>query len=245
MYVRRYFFMRKQILYYGLKYGGEYRKIKRAIEKNEEWEETEYDENYITILDEEYPKEFYELDEPPYLFFYKGNLELLTKEKVSVIGSRECSEYAKQSCYDLMDRLKNDTVIVSGLAKGVDALAHIEAMKLGHPCIGVIGCGLDIIYPMENKNLYEEIMNNHLLISEYPNHVAPSAHHFPARNRLIAALGEVCYVVEAKSKSGTMITANYALSLDREIIAFPYRYNEAFGKGCNDLIEQGASIFNP
>ena len=237
--------MRKQILYYCLKYDGEYRKVKRAIEKNEEWEEVEYDENYITILDDEYPKEFYELDEPPYLFYYKGNIDLLKKEKVSVIGSRECSEYACKSCHDLMNYLNNNVVIVSGMAKGVDAIAHIEAMKLGHFCIGVIGCGLDVVYPKENQNLYNEIINNHLLISEYPKYVTPYAHHFPARNRLIAALGKVCYVVEAKSKSGTMITANYALSLNREIVAFPYRYNEAFGKGCNDLIEQGASIFNP
>ena len=237
--------MRKQILYYVLKYKGEYKQIKRAIERNEEWESVECDENYVTILDDEYPKEFFELDEPPYLFFYRGNLELLKKEKVSVIGSRECSEYANQTCFDLISGLKKDVVIVSGMAKGIDAIAHLNAISLHHFCIGVIGCGCDIFYPKENKELYEEVINHHLLISEYPKGVSPLAYHFPARNRLIAALGKACYVIEAKSKSGTMITANYAVSLNREIIAFPYRYDDDFGKGCNELIEQGASIFIP
>lgn len=237
--------MRNQILYYVLKYKGEYNQIKKAIERNEEWTHVDCDENYITILDDEYPKEFYELDEPPFLFFYQGNLELLNKEKISIIGSRECSKYANQSCYDLMKDMNKDVVIVSGMAKGIDAIAHQEAIKLGHFCIGIIGCGLNVVYPKENKMLYEEILKNHLLISEYPKDVIPYAHHFPARNRLIAALSKRCYVIEAKSKSGTMITANYALSLNREIIVFPYRYDDIFGKGCNELIEQGASIFIP
>ena len=241
----RYFFMRKQILYYVLKYKGEYKQIKKAIEKNEEWENIECDENYITILDDEYPKEFFELEDPPYLFFYKGNLDLLKKEKVSIVGSRECSVYANKSCYDLINVLNRDIVIVSGMAKGIDAIAHKTSIQLKNSCIGIIGCGMDIIYPKENKFLYDVIANHHLLLSEYPKGVLPIAHHFPARNRLIAALGKKCYVIEAKSKSGTMITANYALSLNKEIIAFPYRYDDEFGKGCNELIEQGASIFMP
>ncbi len=237
--------MRKQILYYVLKYKGEYKQIKRAIEKNEEWENIEWDENYITILDDEYPKEFCELENPPYLFFYKGNLKLLQKEKVSIVGSRECSCYAPKACYDLINSFNRDIVIVSGMAKGIDAIAHFNAIKLGYSCIGIIGNGLDIIYPKENKHLYDIISKNHLLISEYPKDITPFAHHFPARNRLIAALGKKCYVIEAKIKSGTMITANYALSLNKEIIVFPYRYDDEFGRGCNELIEQGASIFIP
>lgn len=237
--------MRKQILYYVLKYKGEYKQVKRAIERNEEWENIEYDEKFVTILDCEYPKEFFDLNEPPFLFFYKGNLDLLKQEKISMIGSRECSNYARKSCFDLIKSFNRDEVIVSGMAKGVDAIAHQEAIILGHCCIGIIGCGCDMVYPRENIDLYEEVMKNHLLISEYPKGTFPLAHHFPARNRLIAALGKKCYVIEAKSRSGTMITANYALSLNKEIIALPYRYDDEFGKGCNELIEQGASIFIP
>lgn len=236
-------FMRKQILYYALKYKGEYKQIKKAIEINESWEIVEYKHNYLTILDENYPKVLFELDEPPFILFYEGNIDLLQFSKVSVIGSRKHSNFAQQACRDLISSLPKDTIIVSGLAKGVDAIAHLKAIELGYRCIGVIGCGCDIVYPKENMELYQRIRQQHLLISEYPYSIPPLAHHFPMRNRIIAALGEKCYVVEAKSKSGTMITANYALDLNREIIAFPHRYNDDFGKGCNELIEQGASIF--
>ena len=235
--------MNKQILYYAIKYKGEYSSIKKAILNNEEWEEINYEGKYITILDEKYPKILFELDDPPYILFYEGNLDLLNYEKICIIGSRNCSTYADKSCYDLISSLDKNIVIVSGLAKGVDSLAHLNAIELGYSCIGVIGCGCDIIYPKENKDLFEEIKKYHLLLSEYPNHTKPLAHHFPMRNRILAALSKKCYVVEAKSKSGTMITVNYALALEREIIAFPYRYDDEFGKGCNELIEQGASIY--
>lgn len=235
--------MRKQILYYAIKYKGEYNQIKKAILNDEVWHEIDYQGNYITILDDNYPKILFDLDDPPYILFYEGNLELLNREKVCIIGSRKCSKYANKSCYDLISSLSKDTIIVSGLAKGVDALAHLNAIELGYSCIGVIGCGIDVIYPKENKYLYDEIKKYHLLLSEYPNNTMPLSHHFPLRNRILACLSKKCYVVEAKSKSGTMITANYALLLDREIIAFPYRYNDEFGKGCNELIEQGASIY--
>lgn len=236
-------FLRKQILFYAIQYNGEYYQIKRAIERNEKWEEIKYEGKYLTILDDHYPKVLFELEEPPLILFYEGNLELLLLPMVSMIGSRECSKFASTSCRNVIHSFKKKKVIVSGLAKGIDSLAHLEAIQMGCSCIGVIGCGLDVIYPKSNHELYEVIKKEHLLLSEYPFGVQPMAHHFPMRNRIIAALGEKCYVIEAKSKSGTMITANYALSMNREIIALPYRYDDEFGKGCNELIEQGASIF--
>ena len=235
--------MREQILYYAIKYKGEYHSIKNAIIRNEEWFNIKYNGNYITILDDEYPKILLELKDPPYILFYEGNLELLKYPKICIIGSRDCSKYADKSCHDLISTLPKNTVIVSGLAKGVDSLAHLNAIELGYSCIGVIGCGCNVIYPKENNYLYDEIKKYHLLLSEYPNDTKPLAHHFPNRNRILACISSKCYVVEAKSKSGTMITANYALDLNREIIAFPYRYDDEFGKGCNELIEQGASIY--
>ena len=117
------------------------------------------------------------------------------------------------------------------------------ATELGYKTIGVIGCGLDKSYPKENDEMYEKMKKDQLLLSEYPAGSLPLAHHFPWRNRILAALGDRCYVVEAKSKSGTMITADYVQSLNKEIIAFPYRFDDDFGIGCNYLIEQGASIF--
>lgn len=235
--------MRKQILYYAVKYKGEYNLIKRAIIKNEEWLNIEYDGKYITILDDEYPKVLFELKDPPFILFYEGNLELLNSTMICIIGSRNCSKYADKSCHDLIMKLPKQNVIVSGLAKGIDSLAHLNAIELGHSCIGIIGCGCNVVYPKENIFLYDEIKKYHLLLSEYPNDTKPLAHHFPLRNRILACLSSKCYVVEAKSKSGTMITANYAVDLDREVIVFPYRYDDEFGKGCNELIEQGASIY--
>lgn len=235
--------MRKQILYYAIKYKGEYSSIKRAIKRDEKWFDIKYSGNYITILDEDYPKVLLELEDPPYILFYEGNLDLLNNPKVCIIGSRDCSKYANRSCRDLISGFEKNTTIVSGLAKGVDALAHLNAIELGYSCIGVIGCGCNVIYPKENLLLYEKIKKDHLLLSEYPSDTKPLAHHFPCRNRLIACLSNKCYVVEAKSRSGTMITANYAVDLNREVIVFPYRYNDEFGKGCNELIEQGASIY--
>lgn len=234
--------MRDQLLYYVVKYHGEYHRIKKAIEKNEDWEKINYEGKYVTILDEDYPKELFELDEPPFLLFYEGHLNLLKKKKICVIGSRMPSLHARKSV-DALIRCENSEVLVSGLAKGIDAIAHEEAIRMNKKTIGVIGCGLDITYPKENKELYERMRKDHLILTEYPKGVRPLAHHFPSRNRLLAALGERCYVVEAKQKSGTMITANFALDLGKEIIAFPYRYDDAFGKGCNELIQQGASIF--
>lgn len=235
--------MKEQILSYALKYQGEYDKMKKAIDRNEKWEKVIYDGNYLTILDEEYPKELFDLEDPPYILFYEGNLTLLHKPKVCVIGSRRCSCYASNSTHDLIESLHEEIVIVSGLAKGVDGLAHQKAIELKRNTIGIIGCGCDQIYPKENRDLYEIMKKDQLILSEYPNGSLPLAHHFPWRNRLLAALCEKCYVVEAKCKSGTMITADFAQSLNKEIIAFPYRYDDDFGKGCNELIEQGAGIF--
>lgn len=235
--------MREQLLFYALKYHGEYTAMKKAIERNEPWRKCNYSGNYITILDKAYPKEFFALDDPPFLLFYKGRLDLLQWPKICVIGSRNCSSFAANACKTLIGMQKKEMVIVSGLAKGVDGLAHAIAIEMKRPTIGVIGCGCDVIYPKENACLYEQMKQDHLIISEYPSQIKPLAHHFPCRNRLIAALGERCYVVEAKSKSGTMITADYALQLGHEVIAFPHRYDDDFGKGCNELIEQGAGIF--
>lgn len=235
--------MREQILYYALKYHGEYASMHQAIMRNEKWERINCKQRYLTILDEDYPKELLLLDYPPYILFYEGDLTLLKYPKVCVIGSRNCSRYANNSCYELIRSLDPQTVIVSGMAKGIDALAHYNALKLGYKTIGVIGCGLDKSYPKENDELYEKMKKDQLLLSEYPAGSLPLAHHFPWRNRILAALGDRCYVVEAKSKSGTMITADYVQSLNKEIIAFPYRFDDDFGIGCNYLIEQGASIF--
>lgn len=235
--------MREQILYYALKHQGEYCQMARSIEQNKPWEKVHYEGNYITILDSAYPCELLELKNPPYILFYEGKLELLKREKITVVGSRTCTNYAADCLNHLIQHIDEEVVIVSGLAKGVDGKAHQMALKNNRESIGVIGCGLDVIYPKENEELYQQMKDKGLIISEYPFGSLPMAHHFPWRNRILAALSTKCYVISAKSKSGTMITADYALNLNREVIAFPHRFDDEFGQGCNELIEQGAGIF--
>ncbi len=230
--------MRNQILYYARKYHGEWKQIAKAITKEEEWYEIHYDGMFVTIVDEEYPIQLRTLGFPPWVIFYEGDLSLLNKEAVAVIGSRNASSYGIRVCRHIVSLLKERYVIVSGVAKGIDAIAHREAFT--NHTIGVIGCGLDIMYPRENKGIYEQLKANHLMISEYPHGVKPFAHHFPWRNRLIAALSSAIIVIEANVKSGTMLTVNEALALNKPIYCVPHAYFDVQGKGCNLLISQGA-----
>jgi DNA processing protein len=133
-------------------------------------------------------------------------------------------------------------VIVSGLAKGIDATAHQEALDRQRPTIAVIGCGIDRIYPKENERLYGDVAAQGLILSEYPGDTPPRRHHFPFRNRLIAALGCKCVVTSATLKSGTMLTVNEAISLGKEVLCLPYPMGVPCGEGCNLLISQGATI---
>lgn len=232
--------MREKILAYALRYQGEYYAMKKAIEKNEPVNKINYNGNYITILDDEYPKSLLELKHPPYILFYEGNLDLLDKRGVSVIGSRLCSDYGAKMTSKIVRKIAIKNVIISGLAKGIDAYAHKEAINLN--TIAIVGCGLDICYPKENFDLYQLIKKKHLILSEYPYGTKPLAHHFPWRNRLIAALSQSVVVIEAKKRSGTLFTVNEALELGKSIYCVPHEYDNVSGWGCNYLIQQGAQI---
>ncbi len=232
--------MRKQILYYAWKYHGEWKAIAKAIAKKEEWFEIQYDGDFVTIVDTEYPEQLHTLEFPPWILFYEGDLSLLDKKAVGVVGSRKASPYGIRACKHIVSLLKEHYVIVSGVAKGIDCFAHREAFS--NHTIGVIGCGLDVIYPRENKDIYDQLKERHLMISEYPKGVKPFAHHFPWRNRLIAALSSSIIVVEANIKSGTMLTVNEALILNKPIYCVPHTYFDIQGKGCNLLISQGAYL---
>lgn len=198
-------------------------------------------DHYLTILDQQYPDSFRCLQYPPIVLFYKGNLSLLKKKAISVIGSRYPDKYGNDMTRLLVQRLKHKYVIVSGLAKGIDALAHESALHGGYT-IGVLGCGIGEIYPRCNEYLYRQMEINHLLLSEYPSHTKPDAWHFPFRNRLIAALGDTCVVMAATLRSGTMLTVNEALSLNKNIVCLPYPLGVSAGEGCNQCIQEGAMI---
>ena len=197
----------------------------------------------LTILDAVYARRLKEIYLPPIVLFYKGELSLLNERLVALVGSREHSNYAKQCTKTIVQDLVQKKIgIISGLAKGVDSLAHLECLKDDGKTIAVIGSGLDVVYPPENANLYKEIGEKGLIISEYPLGSRPLKFHFPYRNRIIAGLSHGVCVIEAKEKSGSLITANIALSENREVFAIPGSIFSSHSKGTNQLIEAGACL---
>jgi len=230
-----------QLVAYSINYDGEYSLIKKALASNEPYEPILDVPKVITLLDDTYPESLRNLQEPPYVLYYKGNLDLLKQTAIAIVGSRKPQTYATQMTQKIVGLLSKKYVIVSGLAKGIDALAHKEGL-MENSTIAVLGCGIDRIYPYENKDLFILIQNKGLIVSEYPGSCLPLKHHFPFRNRIVAALGKGLVVMQADLKSGSMITVNEALNLGKEVYTIPYQVNSLEGQGCNLLIQQGASM---
>lgn len=197
---------------------------------------------WISILDPQFPEYLRHIYDPPALLFYKGDIGLAKENLLSVVGSRDHSPYSTEVLNQFVPALiEKNFVLVSGLAKGVDTLTHQSALQQSGKTIAVIGCGLDLYYPRENKALQDEIAENHLLLSEYPIGTKPLKHHFPMRNRIIAGISLGTLVIEAKYRSGSLITANLALREGREVFAVPGDITNPFCAGTNDLIAQGAT----
>ncbi|MGL5977858.1 MAG: DNA-processing protein DprA [Erysipelotrichaceae bacterium] len=234
--------MREQILAYALKYRGEWNLIAKAIANQEPIQPRVTSEKTCVLGDCDYPIVFLSLQKPPFVIFYKGDIQLLQQTSLSIIGTRTPTNDGIALCEHLVACLDPNIAIVSGLAKGVDGLIHTAALQHGHTCIGVVGSGLDTIYPDEHRALWQTLATKHVLLSEYPLGTQPKKHHFIMRNRLIAALGEVLVVVEAAMKSGTMHTVADALALGKELYTFPHSYYNPMGLGCNTLIEEGANV---
>lgn len=195
---------------------------------------------WITIFDSIFPHSLREIHDPPIVLFYKGDLSLLERNKIGVVGSRKGSEYGKTVTQTFLKEWLEDFVIVSGLAKGIDAFAHTSAIKTGGNTIAVVGTGLDVCYPKENTKLQKYISNYHLVLSEFPIGTPPLKHHFPLRNRLIAGLSLGIVVVEAENRSGSLITAHIALEEGKEVFCIPGNVFSALSKGSHQLIQQGA-----
>lgn len=226
-----------QLISLAIKYSGDYNKIIKAINNNEYYELS--NDQCFTIFDSVYPSCLLELKNPPFVLFYKGNLDLLKEEKIGVVGSRMPCEYALEATKRLCLKQK-DKVVVSGLAKGIDAYAHYYAGKT----IGILGCGIDYIYPACNKELYKKIENEGLILSEYPGLSTPYGYNFPFRNRIIAALSKEVYIMEAHDKSGTLTTINEALELGKDVKVLPYDLLNIKGKYNNYLIQEGSNIIS-
>lgn len=195
----------------------------------------------INFLDSSYPQILRNIYNPPALLYFSGNIALLKTECISIIGARQATNYSFRCIGGLVPRLVNRYTIVSGMAMGADTFAHRHTLNNQGNTIAVIGSGLDIAYPKENLDLQHQIMNNGLVISEYPPHTNIQRQHFPARNRIIAGLSKKIIVTEARKRSGALITADLALENGREVFAIPGQVDNSLSVGCNKLIEQGAT----
>lgn len=197
----------------------------------------------MTIFDDAYPLLLKETYEPPLVLFLKGNASLLQKSAIAVVGARAASSYAHKAVHLLIPTLvEKGLVIVSGLAKGVDTMAHLEAMESGGHTIAVLGSGFWHPYPKENEYLLDKIANEHLVLTEYPPFIRPQKWHFPMRNRIISGLTNGTLIVQAKRRSGSFITAEYALQTGREVFAVPGNITDPLSEGTNLLIQQGAKL---
>ncbi|KRN13570.1 DNA processing protein [Fructilactobacillus fructivorans] len=197
--------------------------------------------DWITILDAEYPQQLADIYCPPIVLFFVGDVTILKTRSISIVGARQCTNYSIAAIKSILTKrvLKRFT-IVSGLAKGVDCLSHQCALANNERTIGMIGTGLDGSYPSECMNVQNELMNTNLVVSEYPLGSKPLKYHFVERNRIIAGLCEKLIVVEAKQKSGSLITASLALSENRDVLAVPGNITSPLSIGCNQLIASGA-----
>ena len=197
----------------------------------------------ITIEEADFPKRLTYLSDCPYALFYKGQLPPEDERTAAIVGARMCSSYGRAVALELGERLADcKAAVVSGMAAGIDSFGHWGAIKGGGRTYAVLGCGTDICYPRGGRELYGKIQINGGLLSEYLPGTPPAAAQFPARNRLISGLSDVIILVEAKQKSGSLITADFALEQGKEIYAVPGRLDDALSKGCNELIRQGSGI---
>lgn len=196
----------------------------------------------LVDVDEEYPKMLRDMECPPCVLFVRGDLEkVLSIPRLAIVGSRKCTTYGKVVCEELARALAERQVAsVSGLALGIDGLAHRGSLKTNMPTLAVLGSGIDVIYPANHHLLYEEILSHGAIVSEYPPGMRPTKYTFPERNRIICALSQACLVVEAQEKSGSLITARLAAEMGRDVFAVPGNINSPYSRGTNRLIRDGA-----
>lgn len=200
----------------------------------------------LHITNERYPILLKEITDPPQTLYYKGNLELLKRPCISIIGSRKPTRYGTSVCKKIVPPLARANIVtISGLAYGIDTIVHKETMQAQGNTIAVLGSGLDekSIYPQANRSTAKTLLQkNNLLLSEYPEKTQARKHHFIARNRIIAGLSKATLIIEAAKKSGTLITADFALQEGRDVLCIPGEITSANSHGTNTLIKQGAAM---
>ena len=194
----------------------------------------------------EYPARLREIFAPPLLLYVRGDLEAVLKQKsLAVVGTRKASAYGREMCRKLLAPLcERQVSIISGLALGIDTVAHATALQNGGLTLGVLASGLDIIYPAQNLELSRKIIGSGALISEFEPAAKPDRWNFPARNRIISALADAVFIVEGPLSSGAMLTAKNAIEQNREICALPGNINNANAEGPNHLLKNGAALIS-
>ncbi|WP_068547024.1 DNA-processing protein DprA [Thalassotalea crassostreae] len=197
----------------------------------------------VCYQDEQYPQLLKQTENPPIVLFTQGNIELLNKPQLAIVGSRDATFAAREHTRYFAAQLSSQLVITSGLALGIDTAAHRGALIANNFTIAVVGTGLDIVYPARNKTLANEILeNNGCIVSENIPGSKPHPGCFPRRNRIVTGMALGVFVVEAKIKSGSLISARSALEQNREVFAMPGAINNEQSKGCHSLIKQGAIL---
>lgn len=198
----------------------------------------------LTAQDALYPQRLKNIYDPPLLLYGRGSMPLFDEEAaVAVVGTRSCSPYGIRTAERFgFEMSKQGGLVVSGLARGIDAASQLGALRAGGLTAAVLGCGVDVVYPPENDRLYEDVAASGVLLSEYPPEAEPFGWHFPARNRILSGLCLATLVVEAPEKSGALITAATALEQGRDVFAIPGPLDAEGSVGCNRLIRDGAGL---
>jgi DNA processing protein len=203
--------------------------------------------NVVTIKEDTYPVLLKNIYDPPPVIYYRGDfVEIMRRKKgIAIVGSRKATYYGRKVAREIsLELASRGYIIISGLARGIDTNAHLGALEVGKETIAVLGCGIDRIYPAENRALAYRIIKDGAIISEFPIYTKPEKSNFPRRNRIISGLTLGTLVVEAANKSGALITTDFALDQGREVFAIPGSIHSFLSMGCHDLIKQGAKLVN-
>lgn len=196
---------------------------------------------YVKYGEADYPESLLTIQDFPKVLFYKGDLSLAKKRCVAVAGSRKTTQYGRNIAEQIGKRLaEKDITVVSGMARGIDTCAHTGALEVGGNTIAVLGCGIDVCYPVENRELKSRIESCGLILSEYPPGTEPRKYYFPQRNRIISGLSEATVIVQAGNNSGALITAEYAIEQGRDVFAVPGNIDSRYNLGNNKLLKEGA-----
>lgn len=194
----------------------------------------------LSLLDEEYPENLKKIYDSPVLLYYKGKLDASDKYSLSIVGTRNPTEYGKYTCEKFTEKLsKLGIPVVSGFARGIDSIVHNVCLKNSNLTYAVFGCGVDVIYPSDNRKLYSELIKSGAVISEFPVSSQPEKVNFPKRNRIISGISLGSLIIESGIKGGSVLTAEFAIDQNREVFAVPGYINSKQSQGTNELIKRG------